>query len=93
MLDEAALRKTRPSGPATASPGDSASPGDRVSFSLAGPISYWMVATREPSIRSQDLRLAPNVSTVGLGLGVQVVVAGYHDPTTGQMVVTRLLLA
>jgi hypothetical protein len=92
MLDEAAFRKTRPSAPATARPGDSASSGDRVPFSLAGPISCWMVATRELSIRSQDLRLAPRVSTVGLELGVQVVVAGYHDPTTGQMVVTRLLL-
>jgi hypothetical protein len=83
----------RPSGPATARPGNSASPGDRVPFSLAGPIAYWMVATRELSIRSQDLRLAPHVSTVGLERGVQVIVAGYHDPTTGQMVVTRLFLA
>ena len=93
MLDEAAFRKTRPSGPATASPGGRASPGDRVPFSLTGPISYWMTATRELSIHSQDLRLAPHVSNVGLELGVPVVVAGYHDPTTGQMVVTRLLLA
>jgi hypothetical protein len=70
-----------------------ASPGDRVPFTLTGPITYWMLATRELTIRSQDLRLAPRVSTVGLELGVPVVVAGYHDPTTGQMIVTQLLLA
>jgi hypothetical protein len=80
MPDEAALRKL-------------ASPGDRVPFSLTGPISYWMVATRELCIDSQDLRLAPRVPAVGLEPGVHVVVAGYHDPTTGQKVVTRLLLA
>jgi hypothetical protein len=81
MLDEAARRLA------------CLAPHERVPFSLTGPITYWMVATRELCIHSQDLRLAPHVSTVGLELGVQVVVAGYHDPTTGQRVVTRLLLA
>jgi hypothetical protein len=81
MRDEAALSNL-------GSPGERV----RVPFTLAGPITYWMVATRELSIRSQDLRLAPHVSTMGVELGVQVVVAGYHDPTTGQRVVTRLLL-
>ena len=82
MLEKAALRKLAP-----------LAPGERMPFTLAGPITYWMVATRELSIRSQDLQLAPHVPTVGLELGVQVVVAGYRDPSTGQTVVTRLLLA
>jgi hypothetical protein len=81
MLKNAALRKLAPP-----------DPGKRMPFTLAGPITYWMVATRELSICSQDLQLAPHVPTVGLELGVQVVVAGYRDPSTGQTVVTRLLL-
>ncbi len=70
-----------------------AASGNRRPFTLSGSVTHWIATTRELSIRGQDLVLTPFVPTGELALGLEVVVAGYHDPSTGQMVVTRLLLA
>jgi len=64
----------------------------RQPFTLAGPISYWNHTTRELTILGRDLMLVPHLSTVGLDSGRQVIVGGYHDASTGRMVVTRLHL-
>jgi hypothetical protein len=64
----------------------------RQPFTLAGPISHWNLTTRELTVLGRDLTLVPHVSTVGLDTGRQVIVAGYHDPSTGRTIVTRLQL-
>ena len=66
---------------------------ERRPFTLSGPITWWSPGTRALSILDRNVQVAPHVSLLGLELGVSIVVAGYHDPPTGQMVVTRLLLA
>ena len=71
---------------------DSVSDVLREPFTLAGPITRWNVTTREVTLLGRDLMLMPHLSTVGLAPGRQVVVAGYHDPSTGRRVVTRLHL-
>ena len=65
----------------------------RTPFTLSGPITRWSLATRELSVLDRNVQLAPHVSPQGLELGLRIVVAGYHDPSTGEMVVTRLLVA
>ena len=64
----------------------------REPFTLAGPITHWNFATRELTVLGRDMMLIPHLSTVGLEVGRQVVVAGYHDTSTGQTIVTRLHL-
>jgi hypothetical protein len=69
----------------------------RQPFTLAGPISYWNVTTRELTIVDgdqvgRDVVLVPHLSMVGLATGRRVVVAGYRDAITARMVVTRLHL-
>ena len=68
------------------------SAGERRPFTLSGPITWWSHGTRELSILDRNVQLAPHVPLLGVELGVSIVVAGYHDPLTSQMVVTRLLL-
>ncbi len=64
----------------------------RQPFTLAGPISHSNLTTRELTILGRDLILVPHLSAVGLDTGRHVIVAGYHDASTGRTVVTRLLL-
>ena len=64
----------------------------RQPFTLAGPISHWNLTTRELTILGRDLILASHLSAVGLDTGRHVIVAGYHDESTGRTVVTRLRL-
>ena len=64
----------------------------RQPFSLAGPISHWDFSTRELTVLGRDMMLVPHLSTAGLNTGREVIVAGYHDASTGRTVVTRLHL-
>jgi hypothetical protein len=91
MPSESALRKVAlKTASKTAQP---AGAGDRRPFTLSGRITQWSAASRELSIFNRDVQLAPHVSLAGLELGIPIVVAGYHDPATGGMVVTRLLIS
>jgi hypothetical protein len=83
-------RSRGPSGMAAS--GNSVSDDIRQPFSLAGPIAYWNLTTRELIILGRELVLVPHLSTAGLETSRRVVVAGYHDAIAGRMVVTRLHL-
>ncbi len=61
-------------------------------FTLAGAIISWNHATRELTVLNRALVLIPYLATVGLKTGREVIVAGYHDASTGRSVVTRLHL-
>jgi hypothetical protein len=61
-------------------------------FTLAGAITFWNHATRELTVLNRALVLIPYLATVGLKTGREVIVAGYHDASTGRSVVTRLHL-
>jgi hypothetical protein len=64
----------------------------RQPFTLAGAITAWNAGTRELTILGYALRLAPIVSTSGLDPGRSIVVAGFRESSTGEMVVTRVLV-